>query len=68
VTLAADVPGYWDSQRIAPDNTAASSPAFTFNGGDYDIAYIGGDGNLYFYWAPGGGSWQKETVDTVGDL
>jgi len=68
ITIPDDEPGIWYSSRIAPDSTAASSPALTFNDSDYDIAYIGGDGNLYFYWAPGGGTWHKETVDTVADL
>jgi hypothetical protein len=67
-----DEPGDWWSNRIAPDSTAASSPALTINGNDINIAYIGGDGNLYFYWSAGASvdsdSWQKETVDTVGNL
>jgi hypothetical protein len=67
-----DEPGDWWSNRIAPDNTVASSPALAINGNDINIAYIGGDGNLYFYWSAGASvdsdTWQKETVDTVGNL
>jgi hypothetical protein len=67
-----DVPDWWWSNRIAPDNTAASSPAIAINGNDINIAYIGGDGNLYFYWSAGASVdsnvWTKETVDTVGNL
>ncbi|MGH3286016.1 MAG: hypothetical protein ACRDPD_15230 [Streptosporangiaceae bacterium] len=68
ITISNDEPGIWYSSRIAPDNTAASSPALTFNDDDYNIAFIGGNGNLYFWWAAGGGTWQKETVDTVAGL
>jgi hypothetical protein len=72
VAAVDDVPDSWWSNRIAPDSTAASSPAITFNGDDINIAYIGGDGNLYFYWSAGGSVdsdlWQKETVDTAANL
>jgi hypothetical protein len=65
-------PGNWWSNRIAQDSTAASSPALTINNGDMNIAYIGGDGNLYFYWALGDSVdwnvWQTETVDTAANL
>jgi hypothetical protein len=67
-----NAPGNWWSNRIAPDSTAASSPAITFNGNDINIAYIGGNGNLYFNWSSGAtvdsDVWPQETVDTAANL
>ena len=67
IAASDDEPGDWSSSRFAPDNTAASSPALTFNGDDYNVAYIGGNGNLDFYWEAGGFS-GTETVDTAANL
>ena len=69
VQVVDDEPGDWWSSRIAPDSTAASSPALTFNGSDMNIAYIGGNGNLDFFWAAGDSdSSGTETVDTAANL
>jgi hypothetical protein len=43
-------------------------PAVTTNDGIENVAAIGGDGNLYFWEAQGGGSFVREVVDTSANL
>jgi hypothetical protein len=45
-----------------------SDPAATKNDGIENIADIGPDGNLYFYWLDGAGNYVREVVDTSASL
>ena len=64
--------GTWHATYVAgglfDEVVGPGSPAVTMNDGIENIATIGTDGNLYFWWYRGDGSFAMEVVDTSANL
>ena len=60
--------GNWQWTPVSGVEHTASYAAVTANDGVENIAFIGGDGNLYFYWQADDGFWVRELVDTAANL
>ncbi len=64
---AANGTGTWQWTPVSGSEHAGPNAAVITNDGTENIAALGGDGNLYFYWQPGDG-WVRELVDTSANL
>jgi hypothetical protein len=65
---AANGTGTWQWAQVSGPEHAGSYAAVTTNDGVENIAFLGGDGNLYFYWQASDGFWIRELVDTSANL
>jgi len=61
---AANGTGTWQWTSGSGPELTATDAAVTTNNGIENIAVIGGDGNLYFYWQYSPGQYTRELVDT----
>jgi hypothetical protein len=60
--------GNWQWTQVSGVEHTASYAAVTTNDGIENVTFIGGDGNLYFYWQADDGFWVRELVDTAANL
>jgi hypothetical protein len=60
--------GTWQWTGVGVQGGSRSDPAVTMNDGSENIAEVGSDGNLYFYWQDSAGQYIQEVVDTSANL
>jgi hypothetical protein len=60
--------GTWQWTPVSGAEHTATYAVVTENDGVENIAFVGADGNLYFYWQADDGFWVRELVDTAANL